>query len=339
MPAVCFGAYALGGGYWGAPDDGAATRAIHAALDHGMTAFDTAPVYGLGHSEAVLGAALEGRRDEAVLMTKVGVRWDGDGDYTFDMPEPGGRRVPARFDGTAASVRLELERSLERLRTDHVDLIQVHGPDPRTPVGETVGSLADLVAEGKARAVGVSNLSVPQLDESVAALGDRPLASVQPQFSLLERAIERDLLPWSIERRVGVLAYAPLDQGLLTGRIRDDRAFGKGEGRPNRPSYQPAIRRKINRTLDEVVAPIAARHDATVAQVVLAWTAAREGITSLLVGARSEAQVVENAGAARVTLSDSEWTAIDVAFRRLAPSRGAALGRRVRAILGRLGRR
>lgn len=315
VPVVVFGAWALGGGYWGDVDDAAAVEAIRAGLDAGIDAIDTAPIYGLGHSERVVGQAIAGRRDEVTVCTKIGLRWDcTDGDHFFSGKHADGSPLEVYRNSRPESVRLEVERSLERLGVERLDLVQVHWPDPTTPVAETMGALAELRAEGKLREIGVSNYDPGLLSEAQAALGDVPLASNQPKYSLVARDIEQDVLPWCREHDVGLLVYSPIEQGLLTGKVRDDRQFAEGEGRASRASFQPVNRRKVNAVLDEVVAPIAADLDATLAQVVIAWTVAQPGVTTALVGARRPEQARENAAAGALSLSADAWAAIDRAF-------------------------
>ncbi len=333
VPVICFGAYAIGGGYWGDTDDDDARAAIRAALDAGMNAFDTAPVYGFGHSERVLGEALAGRRDEAVVMTKVGVRWeDLRGADDFEMLDATGNKRKVERNSRPESVRVEADQSLERLGVDRIDLIQVHARDPRTPVAETMGALAELRAEGKVRAIGVSNYSVADLAEAKRALGDVPLASDQPQYSLLARQIERDVLPWARANDVGLLVYAPLEQGLLTGKFGVERRFAEGEGRAGKATFSAENRKRVNTVLQTEVAPIARRHDATLAQVVLAWTVAQPGVTAALVGARNAEQAGENASAGSLELDPSDRNAIERAFAKVKLSRPA----RWRGLLGRL---
>jgi len=344
IPVVVFGAYALGGGYWGQTADADALAAIDAALDAGMNAFDTAPVYGFGRSEELLGRALAARADhgrDALVMTKVGVRWDDlRGTDDMRMPGPDGAPRPVERNSRPESVRHEVERSLARLGRERVDLIQVHARDPRTPIAETMGALRDLVQEGLVRAIGVSNYSSAELEEARLALGDVPLASDQPQFSLLERSIERDVLPWAREHGVGLVVYAPLAQGLLTGKVREDRSFAPGEGRARKPDFAQANRARVNAVLDAVVAPIAAKRSATIAQTVIAWTVDEPGVTAALVGARNAPQARENAAAGDVVLSAEERAAIGDAFRAVKlekprPSAAARLRAKLRDLLGR----
>jgi len=331
VPVVGFGAWAIGGWYWGGTDDDLALGAVRAALDAGMTAIDTAPVYGFGHSERVVGRAIAGRRDEVVLMTKVGLRWDDPrGEFHFRTVDAKGDVVRVHRNARPDSVRTEVERSLERLAVEHVDLIQVHWPDPTTPVAETMGALAELRAEGKVREIGVSNYPPDLVEEARLALGDVPLASDQCKYSLVARDIERDLLPYARAREVGVLAYSPLEQGLLTGEVPESRSFPADDGRNKRPSFRRENRRRTNAVLSEVVEPIARARGRSIAQAVLAWTIAQPGVTSALVGARSAEQARANAAAGDVELAPEELARIDGAFRGLeldlAPGGGGVLG-------------
>lgn len=315
---VVFGAWAIGGGYWGSTRDEAAIEALRRGLDRGMSAIDTAPIYGLGHSERLVARAVEGRRDEVVLMTKVGLRWDSEeGELFFGGRDEDGSAFRVYRNSRPASIRLEVERSLERLATDRLDLVQIHWHDPTTPIADSMGALAELVGEGKVRAVGVSNYDATQMEEAQRALGEVPLASTQPKYNLVAREPERELLPWSLEHEVGVVCYSPIEQGLLTGKVGPERTFEEGEGRTQRTTFSQENRARVNEVLQRVVAPIAAAHESTLAQTVIAWTIARPGVTAAIVGARSPEQVEENAAAGDLVLEPQEWRAIDVAFAEL----------------------
>lgn len=317
IPVVVFGAWALGGtGYWGASDDELAVAAIREGLDRGMTAIDTAPIYGLGHSEEVVGRAIAGRRDEVVVMTKVGLRWDTEdgGELLMESTRPDGSLFRLFKNSRPASVREEVERSLRRLDVDVLDLVQVHWPDGTTPIADTMGALAELRAEGKLRHIGVSNYDPDQLAEAQAALGDVPLASDQPKYSLVAREAEADVLPWCLEHEVGVVVYSPLEQGLLTGKVPADRSFDPDEGRATRATFRQENRRRVNAVLEEVVAPVASAHGATLAQTVIAWTVQQPGVTAALVGARNPQQAEENAAAGTLVLTDEQFAAIDGTF-------------------------
>ena len=196
LPVITFGAWALGGGYWGDQDDAASIAAIRAALDGGIDAIDTAPIYGLGRSETIVGQAIADRRDEVTVLTKVGLRWDcSDGERFVTGKLPDGKPLYVHRNSRPDSVRLEVERSLKRLDVERLDLVQVHWPDPTTPIAETMGALAELRSEGKLANIGVSNYDVDQLTRAQAALGDVPLASDQPIYSLVQRGIEDECCP------------------------------------------------------------------------------------------------------------------------------------------------
>jgi aryl-alcohol dehydrogenase-like predicted oxidoreductase len=312
---VILGAWSYGGWFWGRADDAVGIEAIHRALDLGMTAIDTAPVYGVGHSEEVVGRALAGRRNEAVIMTKCGLRWDDDtGDFDFDLEMPGGEKHTIYRNLRPASVRTECEASLRRLGTDTIDLYQCHWPDPSTPIAETMGEMVRLHAEGKIRAVGVSNFSPREIEETRDALGDVPLASNQPKYSLLYRNIEEDVVPYAIENDVGLIAYSPLEMGLLTGKVSQDREFGEGDLRSTLKKFTPGNRRRVNEALRTHMMPIAEKHGATLAQIASAWVFTRPGMTASIVGARTAAQVDENAGAARVELDAGDMATLTDVF-------------------------
>jgi aryl-alcohol dehydrogenase-like predicted oxidoreductase len=341
VPLITLGAWAIGGWNWGGSDDGEAVYAIQAAIDCGMNAIDTAPVYGFGHSERVVGRALAGRRDRAIVMTKVGLRWDDDeGDFYFETNDRDGRKVSVRKNGRAASVKWEVERSLERLGVETIDLVQVHWPDPKTPIAETMGALLDLRSRGKVRAIGVSNFSVELMKAAQTALGDVPLASDQPKYSLVARDIEREILPFARSNGIGVVVYSPLEQGLLTGAVTKERSFPSTDGRRKRWTFTPENRRRVNEVLSRVVRPIASKHSAAIGQVVLAWTVAQPGVTSAIAGVRTRDQARENAAAGELELAPEELASIRAAFEALqlepqvAPA-GSRIKRLVKRMLGR----
>ena len=304
-----------------------------------MTALDTAPIYGFGHSERLIGQAIRGRREEVTVMTKVGLRWDHPEAPVFFETEAAGKRMGVQRTSEPASVRHEVEQSLGRLGIDCIDLVQVHAPDPDTPIADTMGALAELRDEGKLRAIGVSNYSVEQLDEASEALAPHPLASDQPHYSLLSRG-----------HREGRPALGPRARGpgsdLLPSRAgsahrgrRQPHLRGQ-RGRSRRTAFSRAAACACWRSSSAPVAPIARAHDVTLAQVVLAWTAAQPGVTSVLVGARTAKQAAENSAAARLVLAPEELQCLDRAFRSRILRE--PLARRVRAggrVLRRLGLR
>ena len=307
VPAISFGAWAAGGWMWGGTDDAAAIEAMRRAIDLGVTCIDTAPMYGMGHSERLVGRAIRGRRDDVIVATKCGLRWDKEeGEPSFSTTGLDGKSYSVYRNLRPESIAYECEQSLERLGIDTIDLYQCHWPDPTVPIADTMGALAKLRDQGKIRWYGVSNFTVPMLEECIAAGG---VTSDQPPYSPLRRDIEADVLPFCREHNIGLLIYSPLDSGLMTGRVTMDRAFPKTDLRHGHPWFQPKNRKRVIDMLEKV-RPIAQGHGATLGQTMLAWLLAQPGITTALVGARSPEQVAENAGAADLRLSDEEVATI-----------------------------
>ena len=318
VSVVALGTFAFSGWYWGPADDSASEATVRAALDAGMTSIDTAPVYGCGRAEEVLGRALKGRRHEAQLLTKCGLRWDDDeGTFDFDMRFPDGSEKRITRNLRPTSVRFECEQSLKLLDTDYLHLFQCHWPDPETPIADTMGEMVRLHTEGKIRAVGVSNFSVEQMEEARQALGNIPLASDQPKYNLLQRKIEADVLPYCREHQVGVLAYSPLELGLLSGKFKEAPTT-KGDLRKTRGWFKDEKRGAINEAVRTHLGRIAEEQNATPAQVAVAWVIRTPGVTSALMGARTPEQAVENAGAARVVLSSKQMLDLAEAFASVA---------------------
>lgn len=300
---VGLGTWAIGGWMWGGTDEAAAIQAIHASIEAGVNLIDTAPAYGLGLSEEVVGKAIVDRRDKVVLATKCGLVWHGaGGNHFFDQA---GRPVH-RYLG-AESIRYELEQSLKRLNTDYIDLYQTHWQDPTTPIAETMQTLLDLKQEGKIRAIGVSNISPEEL-AAYQEVGQ--LDSAQERYSMLDRDIETTLLPYCREHNISMLSYSSLSLGLLTGKIGPDREFSGDDQRIENPRFSVENRRKIAAMLAQFK-PIAQARELTLAQLVIAWTIAQPGITFALCGARNARQAVENARAGRITLTADELGTID----------------------------
>jgi methylglyoxal reductase len=302
---VALGAWAIGGWWWGGADDAESVAAIQKAIDLGMTFIDTAPAYGLGHSEEVVGKAIKGRRDQVVLATKCGLVWHTDkGDHFFHEAD----RSVRRYLGPE-SIRYEVEQSLRRLGTEFIDLYQTHWQDPVTPIEETMGALLELKREGKIRAIGASNATVEQMEE-YRKVG--PLDCDQEKYSMLDRRLDADQLPYCERENIAVLAYSPLAQGLLTGKVTPDRPLAEGDYRVDSPRFSVENRKRILAFLDHL-RPLAEARGATLGQLAIAWTIARPGLTHALVGARNPAQVAENA-AADLELSHDEMARIDEAL-------------------------
>ena len=316
VPVVSFGAWAIGGWMWGGTDDDASVRAIQCGIDHGITCIDTAPAYGMGHSERVVGKAIAGRRDEVVVATKCGLRWDLDeGEHFFDSQDNEGVARKIYRNLKPDSIRWECEQSLKRLNIDVIDLLQCHWPDPTTPISDTMAALLELQEEGKIRAIGMSNFTVEMMQQCLANGG---IDSDQPKYNALERDIENDVLPFCHENGIGVLAYSAIAQGLLTGKVAVDREFPEGDLRRNKPMFSLENREKVLTMLEEV-RPIAEGHNATLGQVFIAWLAAQPGMTTALVGARNEAQAKENARAGDIVLSEEEVAVIRQRVEALGP--------------------
>jgi len=300
LPVVSFGAWAIGGWLWGGPDDENAIKALHAALDAGITCIDTAPTYGMGHSESLVGQALKGRRDGAIIATKCGMRWDcTDGFKQLDTTMNDGTPCSVYRNGRPDSIIKECEQSLNRLQTDVIDLYQVHWPDTTWPLDDTMDVLLRLKDAGKIRAIGVSNFDT----DMIALCQTRgPIDSVQPRYNALQRDPEAQLLPFCLEHQIGVLAYSPIAQGLLTGKVTMERTFPEGDVRNRNVLFSPDNRRKVIDMLDRVK-PMARDHGLTLGQFFTAWLVHQPAVTTALVGARTPAQVEENAKAGAAVLS------------------------------------
>jgi len=302
--AITFGAWAIGGWMWGGAERKDAVDAIRASYDHGVTSIDTAPIYGQGLSEEIVGEALEGiARDKVQIMTKYGMRWDEKkGEFGFRSQDNDGKPLEIYKYAGKESVIKECEDSLRRLRTDYIDLYQIHWPDSTTPVAETMEAVELLLKQGKIRAAGVCNYNVALMEEAERTLS---LASDQVPFSMVNRDIEKELVPWCIKHKKAILAYSPLQRGLLTGKIRPGHSFGEGDTRAGSKFYKPDNVTRINDFLNKL-RPMAEGKSASVAQLVIRWTLERPGITIALVGARDAGQAVQNARAIDIKLAPEE---------------------------------
>ena len=300
--AVGLGTWAIGGWMWGGADAVQSVAAIQASVDEGVTLIDTAPAYGRGVAEEIVGRALKGRRGKVVLATKCGLVWHTQqGNHFFDVD---GQPVH-RYLGSDGIVH-EVEHSLRRLDTDYVDHYITHWQDPTTPIEDTMEALERLKTAGKIRSIGASNTSPEDLAAYVAAGG---LDAIQEEYSMVKRDIESTLLPICREHGVSTLSYSSLGLGLLTGKIGPDRAFAGDDLRRDNPRFSAANRAKVARLMS-AIAPICETHDASSAQVVVAWTLQQPGITFSLCGARSPDQARENARAGRIALSAEDLETI-----------------------------
>jgi aryl-alcohol dehydrogenase-like predicted oxidoreductase len=305
---LAFGAWAIGGWMWGGADETAAIAAIQAAYHAGITTIDTAPVYGFGKSEELVGKALQGiARDKYQILTKFGMDWEsGEGEYFFDTIGSNGKPLKMYKNASPKRIRLEIERSLQLLKTDYVDLYQIHWPDATTPIAETMGTVADLIKEGKVLAAGVCNYNTAQVDEALKTI---QLASNQVPYSMIKRDIEKDVVPQAMEKGLGIIPYSPLQRGLLTGKIKPGHHFNDGDTREGNTFYTDENIVRANNLLEKI-RPIAEAHNASLAQLVINWTVNQPAVGCVLAGARDEKQVKDNAAALSFTLSAEELKSI-----------------------------
>jgi aryl-alcohol dehydrogenase-like predicted oxidoreductase len=299
ITTVGLGAWAIGGNGWlngwGPQDDADSIATIHRAVERGINWIDTAAVYGLGHSESVVGRAVKGMRERPYVFTKCARVWDD----------------PMTINSVlkAESVRRECEDSLRRLQVDVIDLYQIHWPRPEEDIEEGWRTLAGLQQEGKVRWIGVSNFDAAQMARAQAIA---PIASLQPPYSLLDREIEDDALPYCREHGIGVIVYSPMKSGLLSGKMTRERALGlpADDWRTRNPAFQePNLSRNL--ALVEEMRRIGARYGATPGEVAIAWTLRHPAVTGAIVGMRRPDQVDELADAGRVHLSDDDLAALD----------------------------
>ncbi len=312
---IALGTWVMGGWMWGGTEEKESIDAIHASLDAGVNLLDTAPIYGFGYSEEVVGRAIKDRRDQVILATKCGMRWDLEkGDYFFQSDTDGaneqGDKAVYKYLGPE-SIREEVERSLKRLQTDYIDLYQTHWQESTTPIEESMNELLKLKDEGKIRAVGVSN-ATPEQMKKYKSVGE--IASDQEKYNMFQREIEEQgNTEYCAENDIAVLAYSPIAQGLLTGKFDKNTKFGTGDVRKRSPLFKPENILKVNQMLEDFRS-IAEKHSINTLQLSLAWTFHQKGITHLLCGARNVKQAKENVKAGDVELSKEDIVQIDEIF-------------------------
>jgi aryl-alcohol dehydrogenase-like predicted oxidoreductase len=293
---VALGTWAIGGWMWGGTDDQQSIDTIRRAVDLGINLIDTAPVYGFGRSEELVGQALEGIRDRVAIATKVGIAWSGG---------------HLQRDASAMRIRDEIESSLRRLRTDRIDLYQVHWPDPLVPAEETARELDRLRAQGKILAIGVSNYSVAEMEAFRAFTS---LASVQSPYNLFEREIERDVLPYARARGIRVLGYGALCRGLLTGRMRPDTTFRGDDLRTTDPKFRPPRYSQYLAAVDALSRFAAERHGTSVLALAARWVVQQDTIA--LWGARRPDQLDAIGDVFGWTLGRDDLATIDALIAR-----------------------
>jgi len=309
LSAITYGSFAIGGNMWGGNEKKDSIASVHASLDHGVTSIDTAPFYGFGLSEEMIGKAIKGKdRSKIQLLTKFGLVWDGSnqgkGEFFFDASE-NGKTIPVYKFASKANIIKELEESLKRLGTDYIDLLQIHWPDSTTAISETMEALGVLIQQGKIRAAGVCNYSVDQLKEASATL---TLASNQVSYSMLNRSIEQDLVPYALENQTGIIAYSPMERGLLTGKYFTENTLKQDD---HRNGYFSQFDLEKVKSLIATLAPIAQNKGVTVAQLVLRWTTLQPGITVVLAGTRNASQSIANAQAMDINFTAEELILIN----------------------------
>jgi aryl-alcohol dehydrogenase-like predicted oxidoreductase len=315
---ITFGAWAIGGWRWGGNDRRESVKAIVSAYEHGITSIDTAPAYGQGLSEEIIAEALQQiPRDKVQILTKYGLRWDTkEGEFWFSSKSMDGSDIDLYKLSSAKNIMEECENSLRRLQTDYIDLYQAHWPDSTTPVSETMEAMIKLKEEGKIREAGVCNYSTSQLKKAEETF---KLASDQVPYSMILREIEKDLVPYCIENKKSIIAYSPLQRGLLTGKIKPGHVFSEGDHRAGLPYFSSRNIELVNAMLDNL-RPLADEKRATLAQLVLCWTINQPGITIALAGARNAQQAIENANAADINLIPQEIAFISKQIERLKPA-------------------
>ncbi len=298
---VCIGTWAIGGWMWGGSDETEAIAAIQAGLKKGLNIIDTAPAYGFGLSEDIVGRAIAAVRQEVYISTKTGIEWkDG--------------RVFR--NASAERIRQEIEDSLRRLRTDHVDIYHVHWPDPLVPVEETAGAMNLLFEQGKIRAIGVSNFTVEQMERFRQVA---PLHVCQPPYNLFERAIEKDILPYCREKGIAVMAYGALCRGLLSGKMRPDAVFFGDDLRNRDPKFRQPLFGKYLMAVDELARFAKTRYQKTVLELAVRWVL-DQGADIALWGVRNPGQFDPLEGTMGWMIDEDAKKAIDEIIRRNIPS-------------------
>ena len=289
---IILGTWAIGGTMWSDYDENNSVKAIEAAIDNGVNTIDTAPAYGAGHAEVLIGSVIAGKRDKVIIASKCGL----------DIENGMRKNLKSEF------IRYDLEQSLKRLNTDYIDLYQIHWPDSTVNIEDTVEALMKLKDEGKIKYAGLCNYTGAQLEAAVNCGG---LVSLQPNYSLLERGIEKGDVPFCIEKGIGIITYGSLGAGMLTGKYREHPQFRKNDARSFfyrffKKQYWPAVKAVVDALIN-----ISQQRGVTPGQAALAWNLAKPGISAAIVGARSAEQMLDNIGGASLVLSPDEVTELD----------------------------
>ncbi len=292
VSTICLGTWVFGGDCWGEANDDESIKVVREAVLEGINFIDTAPVYGSGRSEEVIGKALKGSRENVVIATKCGLEQNG---------------TSIRHNLSRAFVREEIENSLRRLNVEKIDLYQCHWPDPNTPMEETFTELNKLVDEGKIRYIGVSNFNEELLGD---ALKFSPVVNNQMQYSLLDRTIEDELIPFCEEKDISILAYGPLGGGILTGKYKRPPQFSRGDVRSFFYKFYKEPFWSKSRAIVDVLEEIASKRKVPVAHVAINWVLSNKNVASCIVGCRKVDQVDQNLGASLWQLSEEELSLV-----------------------------
>ena len=300
LSAIGLGTWAIGGGGygfgWGPQDDKQSIETIHRSIDLGINWIDTAPVYGLRHSEEIVGKAIKEKRDQVIISTKCGIVWGEDRNIAFNLDKD--------------SVRAEVEQSLKRLNIDVIDLYQIHKPIPAEKIEEAWGVLADLVKQGKIRYAGVSSFTLEQLKQVQPI---HPVAFLQPEYNMLEPGIEQDILGYCAANNIGVISYSPMASGLLTGKFTKEKfeSLPADDWRREEDPHFQEPQFSAHLQLVEKLRPIAERNNKTLSQLAIAWVLRRPEVTSAIVGARRPSQIEQTAAAGDWVLSEIDKAELD----------------------------
>ena len=305
---IAFGAWAIGGWMWGGAEEKEAIDAIRTSLESGITTIDTAPIYGFGKSEELVGQALKGiPRDKYQILTKYGMSWlEPRGEFFFDSVDNDGKPIKIYKYAGRESVLQECEDSLKRLKVDYIDLLQIHWADGTTPISETMGAVAKLIEQGKVRAAGVCNYNAKQVEEALKTV---KIVSNQVPYSMIHRDVENELVPQALSKGMSIIPYSPLQRGLLTGKIKRDHKFTSGDTREGNVYYKPENIDRTNTFLQKIK-PIADGYGVTLSQLVINWTTRQPAMDCVLVGARNKEQVLENVKSLSFRLTDEEVQSI-----------------------------
>ncbi len=304
ISVITFGAWAAGGWMWGGTERSDAVKAIKESYDAGVTSIDTAPIYGQSLSEEIVGEAIKGiPRDKVQILTKFGMRWDlAKGDFAMHSKKNDGQAIDIYKYAGKESIIKECEDSLQRLGTDYIDLYQIHWPDKTTPIAETMEAVSQLIQQGKVRYAGVCNYNADQMREAADSIH---LASNQVPYSMVKRDIEKETVPYCIEHGKAILAYSPLERGLLTGKMKPGHQFSADDHRARLHFYKDENLQRVNAFLDKIK-PLTDDKGASLGQLVLRWTVEQPGITIALAGARDAKQALQNAAAMDFELTPEE---------------------------------